>query len=468
MYYMSVKHVKYMLRNDLETKEPKMAEHDIFALVTEKNLGGIVIANNRGADLNSHDMFGKTPLILAIEQDSFEIVDILVASGADPNQKSIDEKSPLGIALERGNNKIVGHLIAKGAEGGAELLQSAVEQNNSELLDMLLEKGADVNSKNQEGMTALLVACQRENLVLVEHLLKKNADANVKDNSGFNPLSLAMKQENYKMFDMLVEYGADIYQKNDQGQNLLMQAIIEDNPKLFENLLTKEFNLQDRDSNGKTALYYAVKTLDKDFVLDLLDAGADVNEAYENESVVDVAMSLEAHKIVDIIIERGGTIRNFDSIAAINRIVEASKAERFPFEKNRDFIMMNNLESIDFGKLDENGNSSLHLVVKNYNKRLEPILEFVLKRGAEVNAADKRGATALHYAILDGNSPIARKLMTYGANINHKDSNGVSPYSLTQMLANLKAIEEPLENIEEVVKKTRIKKKATKKATRSK
>ena len=58
--------------------------------------------------------------------------------------------------------------------------------------------------------------------------------------------------------------------------------------------------------------------------------------------------------------------------------------------------------------------------------------------------------------------------MTYGANINHKDNNGVSPYSLTQMLANLKAIEEPLENIEEVVKKTRIKKKATKKATRSK
>lgn len=440
---------------------------DIHSLIIEKKYGEIISAAASGNNLNETDMFGKTPLLLAIDNDDYTGVEILLASGADPNQRDREKNtSPIGLAVDKGNSKIINHLLAKGADGGAELLHSAAAQDNRDLLDLLLGQGSDINLSDEKGKTPLAIACENDNRDLVEYLLKKSANIDQKDNDGNNPLSISLKSKNYKLFNLLVDYGADIYTKNDQGQNILAQSIIKSNSKLFEILLSKDFDLAEKDNNGKTCLYHAIKSLDKNFVVDLLDAGANLHEEYDGKSAVDIAMGEEAHKIVDVLISRGGTVKNFDVLSAVKRIVGDLSSKKFSIDKNRDYNMMINIQgSLDVHKKDESGSNALHYIVSNYNRDLKPLLNFVISKGCDINATDKRGATALHHAILSGNSSLARQLITHGANINAKDENNVSPYMLTQMLANLKSIEEP-EIAQEKPKTAKIK--ASKKTAKKK
>jgi ankyrin repeat protein len=70
----------------------------------------------------------------------------------------------------------------------------AVETGNKELLDLSLKEGVDVNGRDQEGRTALMVATLQRNLPLIQRLLDGGASVDLGDNAGLTPLMVAAKQ----------------------------------------------------------------------------------------------------------------------------------------------------------------------------------------------------------------------------------------------------------------------------------
>jgi len=101
-----------------------------------------------GADVNSRDDDGETPLMRAADDGHTAIVETLLKSGADVNAIDEDGETALMMAAEEGHAQIVKLLLDAGAnanakdEDGETALQKALDDNHAEVADMLRKAGA--------------------------------------------------------------------------------------------------------------------------------------------------------------------------------------------------------------------------------------------------------------------------------------------------------------------------------------
>lgn len=92
---------------------------------------------------------------------------------------------------------------------------TAAKTENIEVIQFLLNKGADINECDQFGDTALLIAVAGKNIPLIKYLVEHGANVNPKPGyRGSTPLSLAIKKGNMEIIKYLTDHGAKIVQKN--------------------------------------------------------------------------------------------------------------------------------------------------------------------------------------------------------------------------------------------------------------
>ncbi len=155
--------------------------------------GSLIMA---GADLNIKNKNCETFLMIAVRKFSKEVIELALSKGADVNVKSCEEGvnegvTPLIAALSRPDNSIsiAGLLIRKGADVNAKIswgtvLTLASMNSSEEGIKLLLENGADVNGRSENGITALMMAAAYGRKDMVELLLAKGADPALKDKEG--------------------------------------------------------------------------------------------------------------------------------------------------------------------------------------------------------------------------------------------------------------------------------------------
>jgi ankyrin repeat protein len=129
--------------------------------------------------IHATDMKGFTPLILAVYNNSVDVVDFLLQKGAKTDGQDA-----------AGNTALMG-VCFKGYK---------------ELAQKLVEAGADVNERNANGATALTFAATFGHLAIAEMLLQKGADTYAQDARGKTPLDHARIQENWPMYDLIEQY----------------------------------------------------------------------------------------------------------------------------------------------------------------------------------------------------------------------------------------------------------------------
>ena len=91
---------------------------------------------------------------------------------------------------------------------GETVLHWIARNGNGEILDLLINAGADIDAKNSLGSTPLLEATQKNNVQAAETLIKHGADVNVQDIYGDTPLHLAVAHEDLRLALLLRENGA--------------------------------------------------------------------------------------------------------------------------------------------------------------------------------------------------------------------------------------------------------------------
>ncbi|MDD9901883.1 MAG: ankyrin repeat domain-containing protein [Alphaproteobacteria bacterium] len=117
------------------------------------------------------------------------------------------------------------HYIDKGVDvdmtgGGREdtLLMRAALCDRTTIINALIDKGANVNTQNESGATALMFAAFHGNIGSLNLLLSKGGNANAKDKWGTTALMYTVKLGNIQCAHALLNHGADIDAKNDHGE----------------------------------------------------------------------------------------------------------------------------------------------------------------------------------------------------------------------------------------------------------
>jgi ankyrin repeat protein len=177
-----------------------------------------------GADINActtnENFPAGTALQAACEAGNLNIVELLLKHNANPDFGAGPQTCPLIAAATRGEDEIVKLLInakAKvnifgGSEVGTPLTLGAAFLNKGSL-ELLLKAGADIDLKEADGDTALIVAARRGDKDCVQFLLEEGADIMVTNNNDENAIQCAaanVDNENLECLTILVNRASTI------------------------------------------------------------------------------------------------------------------------------------------------------------------------------------------------------------------------------------------------------------------
>lgn len=184
----------------------------------------------RGADVNSKDDKGRTPLQQGAVNGHLDVVQYLVARGADVNAKDSDGFTVLHTTvLMKGNLEVVQYLVAHGAdvnardkEGSTPLCNAALA-GSLDVVQYLATHGADVKATNNDGMTALHIAALKY-LDVAQYLVSHGADVNARDKEGSTPLQFAAYNGQLDVARYLVDNGGDVNSRDKTGSTALGNA----------------------------------------------------------------------------------------------------------------------------------------------------------------------------------------------------------------------------------------------------
>ncbi|CAG5126457.1 unnamed protein product, partial [Candidula unifasciata] len=115
---------------------------------------------------------------------------------------------------------------------------AACSSGDKEEVEKLLQRGADINTANVDGLTALHQACIDDNLEMVEFLVEKGADVDVCDNEGWTPLHATASCAFTEIARYLINHNANVAAVNNDGD---LPIDIAENDEM-ENLLQEEMN----------------------------------------------------------------------------------------------------------------------------------------------------------------------------------------------------------------------------------
>ncbi|KAK5130897.1 hypothetical protein LTR08_001560 [Meristemomyces frigidus] len=141
-------------------------------------------------------------------------------------------------------------------------LMHAVAQSDEVTLRQLLDPdvGADVNTANRRGLTALHLAAQQGNHAMVIRLIQHDGELDVKDRRGQTPLVEAVKGSHETIIRILSDRGADMMTKNGEEWSLLHHAVHQPDASIVKLVLDIEPDLKDAmDQAGKSALHYCAE-----------------------------------------------------------------------------------------------------------------------------------------------------------------------------------------------------------------
>lgn len=150
-----------------------------------------ILIDERGANSETKDKVGNTPLILAAYWGHEAVVRLLLEKGVNIEVKNKRHNTPLILAAWEGHEAAVRLLLEKGAnieatqnETGYTPLIWAADQGHEAIVRLLLDKGADIEAKDKFGYTPLMRAAKNGHEAVVRLLLAEGADVEAKDNFG--------------------------------------------------------------------------------------------------------------------------------------------------------------------------------------------------------------------------------------------------------------------------------------------
>ena len=402
------------------------------------------------------DVDGTTPLHWAVYQDDVQTVGSLLRAGADVKAANRYGVTPLSLACTNGNGAIVRLLLNAGANpndvlsGGETALMTAARTGKVDAVNALLEYKAEVNAKETKyKQTALMWAAAAGNVQVVEALLKAGADLHASSSAAFTPLLFAVREGQIGTTKALLKAGADV------NETVKSQA-------------KKAGGVTGPPAAGTSALLLATSNAHFELASILLDAGADPNAAApgwtplhaitwmrkpglgDNDPAPQGSGNMTSLELIEKLVKKGANI-NFKMTKKVNvGLTALNTLGATPFflaARTADAEMMRFLAKLGADPLLPNDENTTPLIAAaglgtrspgedaGSESEVVEAMQAALDLGADINAANKNGETAMHGAAYKNLPGAVEFLHSKGAKIeiwNVKNKFGWTPLIIAE------------------------------------
>ena len=392
------------------------------------------------SNVNESAADGTTALHWAAHQNNEVVVSQLLEAGAAVDVASRYGITPLTLAATNGTPTLIRTLLEAGANAnhtsgeGETLLMTATRTGVVAAIELLLEHGAEVDaSEDWRGQTALMWAAAQDQAAAAAALIDGDAELHAVSAGGFTPLLFAAREGSVTTLDTLLRAGANPDDTLPDGTSALGLATYNAQYEAATRLLEAGAD-PDARGQGWTALHQVVWTrrpnlgrnppfpvplgrLDGlDMARILLAHGADPNLPQEREP-------------------RDGNRNMLDRVGATPFLLAAKAADLPMMSLLADLGADPNLKTttgatpmmaaagVGIWKIGENPGT---------NKEALDAVALAWRLGNDVNATDGNGDTALHGAVHRGADEIVQFLHAKGANLNATNQTGWTALSIAQ------------------------------------
>ncbi|XP_067565177.1 fibronectin type 3 and ankyrin repeat domains protein 1 [Pseudorca crassidens] len=218
------------------TREPISSEHLHRAVnVNDEDLL-LRILQGGNVKVDVPNKFGFTALMVAAQRGYTRLVKILVSNGTDVNLQNGSGKDSLMLACYAGHLDVVKYLRRHGASwdardlGGCTALHWAADGGHCNVIEWMIKDGCEVDPTDAgSGWTPLMrVSAVSGNQEVASLLIDAGADVNMKDKDGKTPLMVAVLNNHEELVQLLLDKGADASVKNEFGKGVLEMARVFD------------------------------------------------------------------------------------------------------------------------------------------------------------------------------------------------------------------------------------------------
>lgn len=460
----------------------------LFKAVGAKDLAGAEYLLNNGVDIKALNDEGKSLLEAAFESGSAQMVELLAAKGAvdfrdvkylsaaisggnlalvkkvldnggkvnailefkgkrrpDEEVNYMDARAvtPLKAAVLRGNAEVVELLLERGAEGASYFFTQELLKGNVKVLKVLAKYTGGVRNLAIKGMDVLNYAANEASPEVLAFLLEENAgNANTaflrllsgrdKDNSyqeavemflasgaqpGAETLELALNKRQTELFYKLAECAAELSKMRlANGEGLLMYTIEKGFNDEAGFLLDKGFDIWAKDANGETPVWAAVKRGKENsglLALMVKKAQGENGVGYDGESLLMLLAKAGNYDEFKKAADGGADLWQKDK-AGRNVLMYAAEGGEV---RIADYLLY---KGDNLGARDSNGKTALMYAAES---GVDAMFNSLFKKGARGDDADDNGKTVLMYAAENGRTAIAEKLISSGESALAADKN---------------------------------------------
>ena len=411
--------IKILLDNNFDLKR----EPSILSYAIENGDENIIkYLVEKGSDVDYTSINGMSVLYDAVLNLNPQLVEYLLEKGA--SIEGAGETDVYGNIITAAAGSKFNNMQDKSPVDLTLLEKSA--ENSAKIMETIISK-ADKNSINYiyaplDGKTPLIIAVGNSYFETAKILIENGADVNSVDFEGWSALSYAINNGDIEIAKLLLTNKAKI-----KGELLLAikSPIIESRIDMMKLLIDNKANINYTDDDGFTPLNIAIETGNMETAKLLITNGADVNSLMQDGvSLIGYAIAQNNMDLLQILIENGANINNTNGDSWAD--TPLMTASRLGLDNVVRILLSRNA---DINAVDMNGNTALHTAA--LNSQLS-VIKLLLEKNPNLDIQNKVGNTALHLAVISGNIDIVGELVLKGANTRIRNNDRRYPIDIAR------------------------------------